>query len=346
MARVSLARHPGAAAARDGRGTERRTRQEPTAARGRARMRAGRRAPRTAQEQPHTFSTGPGFARAMSLDEKSIEELLHSVRVFAQRHEEALASGVPARMLEAVEGLHTGLATTLAGESAHIHNGLLALGRTPPRTPGHFAAAHQRLASGDVFEREAWAYTALAKRVAECEGALMYLKLTLSKGTADGPVLGAWARRVAAETTTVARTLAALRVVLDAWSDAARAALAAHAGRPRTEPTLRPRSARDALRAARECLLSGVPEGAAAPLSSALRVGLAAPVFGDETPRALDDVLDAWDRAGAQLPAPEADLRAAAHVLAQGPHDPVLMWRLLDFVELTVQKAGMTKLPA
>lgn len=271
--------------------------------------------------------------------------LLDATRLFVRRHDEALGSAQPARILEAVEGLHKGLAGTLAAEAARVHDGVLSLGRTPPRTPGQLAQSLERFASGDAFEREAWAYTALAKRVAESEGALLHLRLTLSKGSADGPVASAWARRVAGETTTVSRTLAALLVVLEAWADAARAAFAASEGRAAPPPARPPRSPRDALRAARECLLSGVPEGAAAPLAAALRIGLAAPVLGVAAPDALEDVLAAWRARGVAPPIAEDDLRAAERALADGIDDPVLAWRLLDFVEMAVQRAGMTPLP-
>lgn len=281
----------------------------------------------------------------MPPDEKALDELVASTKLFIRRHEEALAATAPGRMLEAVDGLHQGLATTLAAEVARFHNALLDEGRTPPRTPGRFAQAHARLASGDTHEREAWAFTALGKRLAETEGALLHLRLTLSKGSADGPAGSAWARRVVGETTTVARTLAALVVMLDAWRDAASAAIAAHEGRapPGREP--RRRSPRDALRAARECLLSGVPEGAAPPLRLALHAGLALPVLGEPQDVTLDDALAAWKRRGADLPASEEDLRAADDALARGTSDPVLAWRLLDFVEQAVGRASMTKIP-
>ncbi|HEX2022860.1 MAG TPA: hypothetical protein VHH36_09095, partial [Candidatus Thermoplasmatota archaeon] len=113
------------------------------------------------------------------MNDRDLDALLDATRLFVDRHHEALVSGAPPRVLEACEGLHQGLCTTLAAQAGAIHNEVLALGRTPPRTPGRLAPALARLASGDAFEREAWAFSALAKRLAESEGALLHLRLTL-----------------------------------------------------------------------------------------------------------------------------------------------------------------------
>lgn len=152
----------------------------------------------------------------------SPNELLDASLLFLDRHERALDPGEPRRALEACEGLHTGLCTTLAEEVSRA--------RSQPHD-----------------ERTRWALEAVRKRVQESEGVLMHLMLTLRKGTADGPALAAFQRRVALEMVELRACLAALR-----------GALRAYAGKRETP------APRDALRMARACLAMGASEAAAA----------------------------------------------------------------------------------
>lgn len=154
-------------------------------------------------------------------------DLLDATLLFLDRHEEALDPADPRRALEACEGLHRGLCDTLAPEiGAH-------LART-----GEADAA--RALAGDALAREACAASAVRKRVSEAEGVLMHLQLTLRKGSADGPALGAWQRRVAHESMELRAALSSLRGALRAWAgDASRA-----------QP-------RDSLRLARAALAAG-----------------------------------------------------------------------------------------
>ena len=218
-------------------------------------------------------------------------ELASATRLFAQRHEEALLSGDPKRVTEACDGLHHGVCATLATEMARLHRGVAMDGALP--------SVHE-LRAGAPGAREAWAYASATKRLAETEGVLMHLKLTLAKG-ADGPAGGLWWRRLVGESVLAARCSSALVASVDAWA----AALGAHV------PT-RQATARDALRAARETLLLGVPQAAI----PALRLALA------ELPREkAAEMSAALDAAGA---------------------DVVEAWRWLDVIENAVNVAGMT----
>jgi hypothetical protein len=270
-----------------------------------------------------------------ALDAGAVAELADATRLFVSRHEEALLSAEPARLVEACDGMHRGLCGTLSEEAGRLHNALRATRPSlPPASPATVADALRRVRAGDALEREAWAFAALAKRLAEAEGALLHLRLTLSRGAADGPASLPYARRVAGEVHTVHRTMAALLGVLDAWAQAYRAAVAG--ATPSAPPAP---SVRDGLRAARECLLAGVPEAACPALAGALVAGLAAPFPGAAD---LDDALARWDKAGLAPPAPPEACREVHRALREGVRDPVVAWRLLDFVDHVANAAAMS----
>lgn len=174
------------------------------------------------------------------------QELLAAVTLFLDRHEEALDAGDPRRALEACEGLHKGLCETLAPE----------VGRALDRT-GEPSIA--RALEGDALAREACAASAVRKRVQEAEGVLMHLQLTLRKGSADGPALVAWQRRVAHESAELRHALASLRGAMRAW-----------AGDDSRAPP------RESLRLARACLAAGNARAAGALVADVARgVGVA-----------------------------------------------------------------------
>lgn len=245
-----------------------------------------------------------------------VRELVDATLLFLDRHEEALHGGVPARALEACDSLHSGLCTTLAQQVGAAHNELGGTSIVEPAAARAFVERLPRIAT-DAREHEAWAMASLRKRMAEAEGVLLHLRLTLSKGSADGPALGAYTRRLHAEANAATRTLDALRGALHDWAasvERARGQAPAH-GDARA-----PADARAMVRAARECLVAGVPE-AAAPL---LRAALA--------------------RARAESPSPidSTSLDAVALALDGGPlTDAVQTWRLLDFVEYAINVAGL-----
>jgi hypothetical protein len=273
------------------------------------------------------------------LDGGAVAELVDATRLFVSRHEEALLSADPARLVEACDGMHKGLCGTLSEEAGRLHNALRAARSPPPPvSPATLPEALARLRGGDAVEHEAWAFAAVAKRLAEAEGALLHLRLTLSRGAADGPASLPYARRVAAETYGVHRTMAALLAVLDAWAQAYRAAVTG--SKPPAPPVP---STREGLRAARESLLAGVPEAAGPALAGALVAGLSAPFPGAAD---LEDALARWEKAGLAPPAPAASCREAHRALREGVRDPVLAWRLLDFVEHVANNAGMTRPPS
>ena len=277
-----------------------------------------------------------------ALDAGAVAELVDATRLFIARHEEALLSADPARLVEACDGLHRGLCSTLSAEAGALHNALRATRPAPPAAPAPgpaFADALRRVQAGDAAEQEAWAFAAVAKRLAEAEGALLHLRLTLSRGAADGPASLPYARRVAAETYTVHRALAGLLAVLDAWAGAYRAAVAGTAPAPPRAP-----SVRDGLRAGRECMLAGVPEAACPALAGALVAGLAAP-FPGEAPETLAEALALWKLVDAEPPGSAEACREAHRALEEGVQDPVVAWRLLDFVEHVANAASMTRLP-
>lgn len=279
----------------------------------------------------------------MTPDRKSAEELVEATRLFVTRHEEALLSSDPRRVLEACDGLHHGLCSTLSAELGRHHNALRAARPAPeaPSPSAGFRDGLRRLREGGAVEREAWAFAVVARRLAESEGALLHLRVTLARHAADGPASLAYARQVAAETWTILRTLAALLGVLESWSDAYGAAAEGLAApQPRRE-----RTPRDALRAARECLLSGVPEGAAPALSHALAAGLCAPFGPGAEPADLEGALARWRATGQAPPGGEDSIRAVAAELAHGLRDPLVAWRLLDFVDHVVNQASMARPP-
>lgn len=167
-------------------------------------------------------------------------ELLDAVTLFLDRHEDALDAAHPRRALEACEGLHKGLCETLAPE---VGRALDRLGE----------ASLERALAGDARAREACLVGAVRKRVQEAEGVLMHLQLTLRKGSADGPALTAWQRRVAHESDQLRVALAGLRATMRAWAGAAR-----------------PGEPREALRLARACLAAGQPAAAGTLVAAAL----------------------------------------------------------------------------
>ena len=277
----------------------------------------------------------------MTLDPKAAEELVEATRLFVTRHEEALLSSDPRRVLEACEGLHHGLCATLAAEAGRLHNELREArpAEEAPSPANGFGQGLRRLREGGAREREAWAFAVAAKRLAEAEGALLHLRVTIARHGADGPASLPYARQVAALTWTVLRTLQALVTVLASWSDAYAAAATPNAPTPTPRHE---RTPRDARRAARQCLLAGVPEGAAPALTHALLGGLLAP-FGGGEPTDLENALARWRAAGAEPPGGEESCRAVLAELAQGVRDPLVAWRLLDFVEHVVNTAGMAR---
>jgi hypothetical protein len=185
-------------------------------------------------------------------------ELADATLTFLARHEDALQSGVPGRALEACESLHAGLCQTLAQQVSAVHNAVSTRSAPEPAAVPEFLRGLDE-ARRDASAREAWALASLRKRMAETEGVLLHLRLTLQKGSADGPALGPYMRRLHAETLAALRCLAALRECLLDWADAVAGAA------PRIE-----RHPRDALRAAREALAAGVPEAVAPLLLAAL----------------------------------------------------------------------------
>ncbi|MFA5862218.1 MAG: hypothetical protein WDA16_11045 [Candidatus Thermoplasmatota archaeon] len=245
-----------------------------------------------------------------------VRELVDATLLFLDRHEEALHSGVPSRALEACDSLHSGLCTTLAQQVGAAHNELGGAGIVEPASSRAFVERLSRTQS-DPREHEAWAMASLRKRMAEAEGVLLHLRLTLSKGSADGPALSAYTRRLHTEANAATRTLDALRGALQDWAASTQRL---RGNEPDQRTNRGPADARAMTRAARECLVAGVPN-AAAPL---LRAALA---------RA---------RADAPSPIDESALDAILRRLDADPlDDPVLMWRLLDFVEYAANVAGM-----
>jgi hypothetical protein len=120
----------------------------------------------------------------MSSDAASLVDAMH---LFLARHEEALASGEPARGMEACEGLVEALATTLPDE----------IGRLPDATPRH-----------------ATARVVLERRVAELEGLAMQLKLAfhqLEERNVD-------VMRLVALLTATRRQIRALQSTLELWA--------------------------------------------------------------------------------------------------------------------------------
>lgn len=275
----------------------------------------------------------------MAPDAAAVAELAASTRLFVTRHAEALHAADFARVRAACEGLHHGLCATLAAEAGALHNALRD-GETDAPAPGPaFADGLARVREGGAREREAWAFASLAKRLAEAEGALLHLNVTLARGTGDGPALLPFARRVAGEMILVEKTLAALLGALDAWAAAHAAALGGAA------PAAPPPSSREALRAARECLLARAPAAAAGAIARGLLAGLAAPFGG--TPATMEETLAAWRAAGAEPPAGAEACRAAHRALLDPERvDLVLAWRLLDFAEHVANAVGMTPFPA
>lgn len=217
-------------------------------------------------------------------DSPDARDLVDATLLFLQRGEEALASGVPGRALDACNELHIGICSTLAQQAGAVHN---AVG-------GRSAREHEAL---DV----------LRKRMAETEGALLHLRLTLQRGSADGPALGPYMRRMYVETITAIRCLDALRACFLLWAEAAApgaGAVPREGSNRRAVPT-----ARDCLRAAREALAADVPQASAPLLREAMR------------------------RAGARDPEVERELSHAGE-------DAVRAWRTLDRVESAVNSAG------
>jgi hypothetical protein len=222
-----------------------------------------------------------------------VRDLLDATRLFLDRHEEALHSGVPGRALDACDALHSGLCSTLAQQIGLLQH--LRCGDAPAAEAREGAAALlaqlARVRSGDARERAAWALASLRKRMAEAEGVLLHLRLTLSKGSADGPALAPYARRLHAETHAAQRALDALRSALSDWGEAVEGVAAGN--RPRGGGSA-PADERAMLRAARECLVAGVPQ-AAAPLLrfAAARAGAAA-LARELDGAPLDDRVVAW----------------------------------------------------
>lgn len=184
--------------------------------------------------QPKRLYASCRLAGAMS----DVESLLDATRLFLRRHEEALASGDPARGLDACDGLIEVIESTLPGE----------LARRADATPRH-----------------AEARMVLDRRLSEVEGLARQLKLAfhqLQERNVD--VL-----RLVALLTATRRQLRALEMALDLWA-------AEHAGpTPRAPPALDAlRAAREALvagcaAAAREAIAeaaarAGVPPPAPA----------------------------------------------------------------------------------
>lgn len=165
------------------------------------------------------------------------------------------------------------------------------------------------------------------KRVAECEGALLHLALAASNARVAGAPVDVVAR-FASETHLARRALAGLSQALSLWTGEAP---------PRPE-------ARAALRAARECLLAGLQEAAAACLAKALPAGLAQPFPDAAAGEDLERVLSRWAAAGREPPEGAAACREAMRRLGAGARDPVEAWALLDLVERVVDRASMVRL--
>lgn len=150
--------------------------------------------------------------------------LVAATRLFLQRHEEALASGDPARGVEACQGLLEALEATLPEE----------IGRVPASS-----------------ERHAIARVVLDRRVSELEGLALQLKLAFHQLEARHVDV----MRLVALLTATRRQLRALQAALDLWG-------AEHGAPPAPEPPALEalRAAREALNAgcadaAREALL-------------------------------------------------------------------------------------------
>lgn len=236
-------------------------------------------------------------------------DILEATTLFLDRHEEAIQSASPARALEACESLHTGLCSTLAEQVGRVHNGLASHRRESAPEPRDARLFADGLRSTDPLAREAWAFAALRKRMSESEGALLHLRLTLAKGSADGPALATFHQRVHAESFAVRRTLAGVRATLALWQDAVRGETAPHVGSPRA-----------LTRAAREALVAGCPEAAGPLLRAALDETMRQPIPMD--PEAVSRVRE----------------RLEEHL-----DDDVEAWRLLDFVEFAINVAGMPR---
>jgi len=125
--------------------------------------------------------------RASRVAMADIEGLVDATRMFLARHEQALASGDPARGIEAGEGLIEALGETLPEELAGVR---------------------------DTTPRHALARGVLERRVSELEGLAMQLKLAfhqLEEQKVD-------ALRLVALLTATRRQIRALQQALDLWA--------------------------------------------------------------------------------------------------------------------------------
>ena len=188
------------------------------------------------------------------------QALVDATRLFLRRHEEALASGEPARAIAACEGIVEALGETMPAE----------LARVPASTQRHAAAR-----------------MVLDRRMSELEGLAMQLKLAFvqlegrdpdgrartSSDRQGGPVD---VLRLVALLTAARRQLRALQQTLELWA-------AEHGSTPPNEPP-----AHEALRAAREALLAGCADAASAAIVAAARRG------GIPPPPPISDLIDAW----------------------------------------------------
>jgi hypothetical protein len=179
----------------------------------------------------------------------------------------------------------------------------------------------------DGDAREALARAVLLKRMSEVEGLALQLRLAfdgLAKREVD--VL-----RLVALLTALRRTLRALDQALGLWAHEHGAPRAASVG------------AFDAIRAARECLLAGVPQAAAIALAPALRAALSEPLaLPSDTP--VEASLARWEDGEPRFD-PDA-ARALEAALAAHVDDAVAAWALLDGVERLAHEAGMSPRPA
>lgn len=224
--------------------------------------------------------------------------------MFLRATEQALASGDPERGLDACEGIRMAVEETLPQETARL------AAEEPPADAA----------------REEEARRVLDKRLAETLGLSLQMRLAweqLAQRKGD-------ALRLVALLTATRRQLRALSGALDLWAVAMGAQEAAEEG-----------DAMDALRAAREALVAGVPEAAPLALAAALRRGLAAPLR--LPPRApVDEALARWREQAARARFDVEEAVALADALDRGTRDGVAAWRWLDEVERVVQLASMS----
>lgn len=232
--------------------------------------------------------------------------LLDATRLFLARHEEALASGDPARALDACEGLLAAVQETLPAEARRLRE------ESPPADADH----------------EEQAFAVLERRLAETEGLVLHLQTAFRALEArEVDVL-----RLVALLTAVRRSLRGVGMALELW-----AADHGEAAPTHVMPF-------EATRAARECLLANVPEAAAPPLRRALRAALAMPV-GLPAASSVEEALAAWAAPGGEPRFSAEVCRALDADLARGTEDPVRAWRWLDIVEHALHEIAMSPVP-